>query len=81
MDIYGFPYTLYLDIVISDCSCNTVGTEGNASECDDNTGNCTCNESLGYSGQMCDMCKYGWLLLDDGTCRRNVYQIISMISF
>ena len=45
---------------ISDCSCNTVGTTGSSSDCVDETGDCTCATSLGYSGQMCSDCMSGW---------------------
>ena len=61
--------TLSIYLFLLGCDCNWVGTIDNASTCADETGECTCDSSLGYTGTKCDMCLDGWLLKDDGTCR------------
>ena len=45
----------YTQLLTAACDCDTRGTEGAATTCDIETGQCVCKENVG--GQACDVCK------------------------
>ena len=58
----------------SACDCDTRGTQGAATTCDIETGQCICKENVG--GQACDVCKvcgiyFGFYLLNKSTANYN----------